>query len=56
MILNTLVLGNVNSSAELDMFSKPMKAHGDMQAMRIICDKELLSGIKMGSKPVPEEP
>ena len=33
IILKALVLGNVNSSDELEIFSKPMKAHGEMQAI-----------------------
>ena len=46
---NVLVRENVSSSDKWDMFSNPMKAQGDMHAMRTIWESALLSGRKPGS-------
>ncbi len=46
----TLLRGNVYSSDACEMFSNPMNAHGEMQAMRRTCERACLSGTNPGSK------
>ena len=41
----------LNSSAEWVMFSKPMKAHGEINAILRLCAIALFSGTKAGAQP-----
>ena len=48
-IPRTFLTGNEYSSEKCEMFSKPIKAHGEMTAMRTICAKAFDPSIYSGS-------
>ena len=50
MILLLFLIGKLNSSVKCEIFSKPIKAQGEIRATLKICSIEFLSGTKAGSK------
>ena len=51
---NKLLCLNLYSAAEWDTVSNPIKAQGEIKAMRITCSRTLLSGMKAGLIVIPE--
>ncbi len=51
--LNILLCLNLYSAAEWETLSKPMKAQGEINAIRMTCFKAFLSGRKAGSIVIP---
>ena len=45
----TFLTGKLYSSEKCEMFSKPMKAQGEMAAMRTICAKALDPSVYSGA-------
>ena len=51
--LNILLCLNLYSAAEWETLSKPMKAQGEIKAMRMTCRRTFLSGRNAGSIVMP---
>ena len=54
MTRNTLLCLKLYSSVEWETVSKPIKAQGEIKAIRMICLKTFASGIKAGLIDIPE--